>query len=280
MNVLITGITGSFGRNFARYLRQTDPTINVVGTAHSETKLAYFKKLFPEVHVYLLELSSPDLESALDTIMSKHRFDYVVHSAAMKHVDICQENPIMALRVNTIGSQVIFNQCKKHGVKNLIAMSTDKSNNPCNTYGFTKYIMQDLVLNGGYSAYQGANFFWSDGSVLDIWYNQYMKKQPLTIRDPDHVRYFNTLEQVCEVIYQNLGSNGQIILPPLVYRVRLLDLLEAFQAYFQYEQLRSIPKYDFEKQIEILRDEIGQIITLDRDQLVKLIDEHFQRHMI
>jgi len=217
MNILITGITGFFGRNFVNYLLDNNIDCTIIGTAHSESKLAYFKKIFPHIKTYVIDLSSNGLESDIENIIFSHKINYIVHSAAMKHVDICQENPMMAYKVNAVASDILIKVAKRNSVINLIALSTDKSNNPCNTYGIVKYIMQENVLSNNYTVYQGANFFWSDGSVLDIWFNQYTKKQPLSLRNPNHVRYFNTIDHVCDKIFQNINEKGKIILPDHVY---------------------------------------------------------------
>lgn len=279
MNILITGITGFFGRNFVDYLIENNIECTIVGTAHSECKLAYFKKLFPAIKTYIIDLSSERFESEIDNIISSHKINYVVHSAAMKHVDICQENSMMAFRVNAVASDILIKVSKKNNVENLIALSTDKTNNPCNTYGIVKYIMQENVLSNGYSVYQGANFFWSDGSVLDIWFNQYMKNQPLTLRNPNHVRYFNTIDHVCDRIFKNINEKGVIILPDHVYVIKLSDLLTAFNVFFQYNNIQSVPQYSYEKDIEILRDDIHDKIDLSKEELIALI-EKFYKNML
>ncbi|BCS83207.1 4 epimerase [Cotonvirus japonicus] len=276
MNILITGITGFFGRNFTSYLIKNNINCTIIGTAHSECKLAYFKKSFPNIKAYIIDLSSERFESEIGSIINNHNINFIVHSAAMKHVDICQDNSMMAMRVNAIASDILIKVAKKYNVTNLIALSTDKSNNPCNTYGIVKYIMQENVLANGYSVYQGANFFWSDGSVLDIWFNQYTKNKPLSIRNKNHIRYFNTIDHVCEKIYQNLNKKNMIILPDHVYVVKLQDLLEAFMEYFKYNKLQSIDQYDYEKSIEILKDEITIKIQLSKQELVTFIDNYYK----
>ena len=276
MNILITGITGFFGRNFTQYLLNHDFPGEIIGTAHSECKLAHFKNYFRNIKTYVIDLSSERIEDDLESIIVSHRINYIVHAAAMKHVDICQENPMTAYRVNTVASDILIKLAKKNNVKNLIALSTDKTNNPCNTYGIVKYIMQENVLTNGFSVYQGANFFWSDGSALDIWFNQYIKKKPLTVRDLEHIRYFNTIDHVCEIIYKNLDQKHKVILPDHVYLVRIKDLLGAFKNYFKYDQIQIVGAYEYEKKIEILRDEVTNIINLDLDQITKLIDEFYQ----
>lgn len=275
MKILITGITGFFGRNFAKYLLQQNSEITIIGTAHSESKLAYFKKTFPKIKTYLIDLSC-DIRDIFDNIVNTHKVEYIIHSAAMKHVDICQENPLVAYQVNALASDIIIKIAKKNNIKNLIAMSTDKSNNPCNTYGIVKYIMQENVLSNNYSVYQGANFFWSDGSVLDIWFNQYVKNLPLSIRNRDHIRYFNTIDHVCQKIYQNIDVSGKIILPDHVYVIKLGDLLDAFMEYFKYYKVEYIAENSYEKQIEILRDEINNKIYLSHSEIINFINNYYQ----
>lgn len=275
MNILITGITGFFGRNLTNYLIDKNIGCTIVGTAHSESKLAYFKKNFPSIKTYLIDLSSERFESEIESIILNHKVNYIIHSAAMKHVDICQENPMMAFRVNAVATDTLINVAKRHNIINLIALSTDKTNNPCNTYGIVKYIMQENVLSNNYSVYQGANFFWSDGSVLDIWFNQYTRKKPLTIRSFDHIRYFNTIDHVCDKIFENLNEKGKVILPDHVYVVKLSDLLEAFKEYFKYDNVASVNSYNYEKDVEILRDEIMNKINLTKKDLIPFIDKFY-----
>lgn len=273
-NILVTGITGFFGRNFTSHIQQHFPDINLVGTAHSESKLALFKKLFPNIRTYVVELSSDNIQDSLESIIVTHQINYIIHAAAMKHVDICQENPEIAYRVNVIASHKLLELAKKHKVNNLIALSTDKSIDPCNNYGEMKQIMQNDVLDHGYSIYQGANFFWSDGSVLDIWFNQYIHNQPLTIRNPNHVRYFNTIDHVCQRIIDNIDATKTIILPEHVYIITLQQLLDAFTQYFEYTNIKSIPTYSYEKIIECISDKIETKIPTDIDTLKELLKNY------
>ena len=276
MNVLITGITGFFGRNFVQYLLSNELSGIIIGTAHSECKLAYFKKSFPNIQTYVLDLSSDRFESDIESIIKSNQINYIIHSAAMKHVDICQENPVMALRVNTIASDILIKVAKRNNVKNLIALSTDKTNNPCNTYGIAKFLMQENVLANGYSVYQGANFFWSDGSVLDIWFNQYIKNRPISVRNISHIRYFNTIDHVCEKIFKGIDLRGKIILPDHVYVMKLSDLVAAFAEFFKYDKVEYIKQNDYEKEIEVLRDEIVNKIGLDKDGIMNLINLYYK----
>ena len=224
----------------------------------------------------MLDLSSNNLYNEFDCIIRNHNINYIVHAAAMKHVDLCQENQTLALKVNVIASEVLIQVGKKNNVINIIGMSTDKSNDPCNTYGISKYMMQELFMSNGYSIYQGVNFFWSTGSVLDIWFNQYIRNRSLSLRDSNHVRYFNTIDHVCDKIYKNLNAQNQIILPDYAYVIKLKDLLDAFCEYFNYDNICSIEKYGFEKQIEIIAEGYTKRIDLSKDELVELIEKFYK----
>lgn len=276
VNYLITGITGFFGRNFTKYLLNNSSECKIIGTAHSECKLAYFKKNFPDIKTYVIDLASDKMDYEFDTIIMTHKIDYIIHAAAMKHVEICQENPSMAYRVNVAASDSIIRAAKRNNIKNIIALSTDKTNNPCTTYGIVKYIMQENILANGYSIFQGANFFGSDGSVLDIWFQQYIRGKPLSVRSGSYIRYFNPINHVCERVYKNLDNKGIIISPDYVYVVKLEDLLLAFQKYFKYDKVCYIHQLSYEKEIEILRDEVTNRIDLSVDDIIPLVDDFYK----
>lgn len=281
MNILITGISGFLGRNLTNFILNNNKYSNstIVGTGFSESKLISFNKKFPSIETYIVNLGSKNLRNEIEDIVKGHKINYIIHCAAMKHVDICQENPNLAIKVNCLATNIIMNIGNKYNIKNMIVLSTDKANNPCNVYGISKSLMQQDVLFNKYSIYQGANFFWSDGSVLDIWFNQYMRKKPITIRNFDYIRYFNTIEHVCFKIMQNIDEKNKIILPDHVYIIKINELLEAFCEYFNYYNTIIIPQNEFEKSIEILKDDIQNKIYLEKKEIYQLIDKYFKNYI-
>ena len=94
---------------------------------------------------------------------------------------------------------------KKYNVINLINISSTQANNPINIYGMTKYLMEKITLEYKYSIYQGVNFFWSDNSVLDIWYNRIKENKKIYVNDNNQERYFIDVENVCNDIVDNLN---------------------------------------------------------------------------
>lgn len=275
-SILITGITGSLGRNLCKSLIKQN--FKIFGIYNSEQKFAFFKryKKFTNIKCFKMNITDDKFKDNLNYILKIYDIDYIIHSAAMKHVDICENNPILAIKTNIFGSNTIMECSKINKIKNIIALSTDKSIEPCNIYGYSKLIMQKIILNNGYSVYQGANFFWSDGSVLDVWMNQMNRKTKLTVTDINHKRYFNTLNSVSEIIIKNLDNKGEIILPEYVYCIKLKDLLDAFMDYFKYYEYEIVGVADYEKNIEELDDIISKRIDIGVDKIKELIAEYFE----
>ena len=275
-NILITGITGSLGRALCNELVKYDK-YEIYGIYNSEQKFAFFKRynLFKKIKCFKMNIADSNFQSEFDKLTKIYKFDYIIHSAAMKHVDICEDNPILAVNTNIIASNSLIECAKINNIENIIALSTDKSIEPCNIYGYSKLIMQKLILNNGYSVYQGANFFWSDGSVLDVWMNQMNRKQILTVTNINHKRYFNTLNHISKIIIKNLDVKGEIILPDYVYIIKLKDLLTAFMEYFDYHHYKIVGVESYEKDIEELDEVISIRIEIDVPKIKELIEEYF-----
>jgi FlaA1/EpsC-like NDP-sugar epimerase len=276
MNILITGITGSLGRALCNNLINNSK-YNIFGIYNSEQKYSFFKRntKYNNIKCFKQNITDSNLENNLNHILYSNKINYIIHSAAMKHVDICEDNIILAIQTNILATDIIIRCALKNNITNLIAISTDKSLEPCNIYGYSKLIMQKLVLNNGYSIYQGANFFWSDGSVLDVWTNQMNNKQKLTVTSYDHKRYFNSLDYVSEILVKNLDNKSAILIPEHVYLIKMKDMLDAFMEFYKYDNYIIIGKNKTEKIIENIDDIISNRITLSKKDLINLIKNHY-----
>jgi UDP-N-acetylglucosamine 4,6-dehydratase/5-epimerase len=273
--ILITGITGFLGRNLILSLINE---YNIIGIYHSESKFALFKRSndISNCIFYKSDISNIDeFNKLLNKIFSLYHINYVIHSAAMKHVDICEQNIMLAINTNLFSSNALVDKCRLEKIDNLIGITTDKSIEPCNVYGYSKLLMQKIIFNNNYNCYQGANFFWSDGSVLDIWMDQMKFNLPLTITSLDHIRYYNYIGHVSNLIKLNLNNNKNIILPDYVLKISNKVLFEAFKKYFNYHNHKFI-EFSNEKDIEVLDENIVNIYELDLNQTIKLIDLCFK----
>jgi len=261
---LVTGASGFLGTAICEELKKQNHTI--IATVFSERNAQVFMKKFPEVKYYLLDLSVD--YDILEAIFLENKIDFVIHCAAMKHVNICEKNPSKCIKTNVIGSLKIAELAKKHKVKNLVGISTDKSNKPSCTYGYSKKLMEDCFLEKKYAIYKGVNFFGSSGSVIDIWKNQMLNSEPITVNKQDTIRYFIKPKQVVEEILQNVNRVG-IIAPKTTFRVSLHDLVLAFSKFYNYEKLTYFKSGDYEKHEEVIQDNI-EFTDLSINEIIEI----------
>ena len=221
-------------------------------------------KNFPKVKTYLVDISSDRRE--IEKIFYQNEIDYVVHCAAMKHVNLCQHNPSRCIKTNIFGPLFISELCLKYGVKNLLAVSTDKSKNPICTYGYSKRLMELALLEQGHSIYRGVNFFGSTGSVINIWLDQMKSGKHLSVNSNNTVRYFIDCKEVVAEILDNIDRKG-VVLPKKSYKVSLHDLCSAFCKFYMYDNVRYFKPTGYEKLEEEIDQEI-EIVSLGVDEII------------
>lgn len=225
-NLLITGITGYLGRHIAFFGKDK---YNIIGIANSEHKISKFKKMFPNISLFIIKIENLSDSFLLDGIIKKYSIDYIIHCAAIKHIDIAENNPTKAIDVNIIGSRHLIEIAKINNIKNIIAISTDKANNAVSTYGMTKNLMEKMFLEHNYSIFRGVNFLGSDGSVLDIWNTQYLNGEKLTISDFNQTRYYISIDStICNYIFDNLNNHSCILYSKRISEISLQKLFEVF----------------------------------------------------
>ena len=151
--------------------------------------------------------------------------DIVVHAAAMKHVPICEYNPIEAVQTNVNGARNLIEAAIANGVERVIGLSTDKAVSPANLYGATKLCMEKLLTAA--NAYSGdratrfslvryGNVMGSAGSVIPLFRNQ-MKQGKLTITDARMTRFWIEMPEAVALVLRGLElmQGGEIFIPKL-----------------------------------------------------------------
>ena len=274
MNILITGAAGFLGRELVSHLLKLGHS--VVGLAHSESRYQEisFSENSERLHVYNLDISNT--KSRICQIVKNHSIDFIIHTAAMKHVRICEDNPTRAIEVNVLGTKNIIDAAIENNVKNVIGISTDKATNPSCVYGVTKYLTEKILLEHGFSVFQGVNFFFSTGSVLDIWDKQRTQNKPISVSDRNMVRYFVPVSDVEEKITSTLGTTDDYIFNEKCYRVSLHDLYQAYREYHSYFEQIKYDDISQEKQEEELFYNI-EIENPNIEQIKLMIDDFYQR---
>ena len=145
---LITGGTGSFGSNFIREIFEKFNPKKVIIFSRDEMKQfemknrLEFKKFVPKMRFFIGDIRDSDrLKYAFNNDV-----DYVIHAAALKHIESGEYNPFEVIKTNIIGSQNVIEASLKFNVKKVIALSTDKASSPVNLYGATKLAADKLFI--------------------------------------------------------------------------------------------------------------------------------------
>jgi UDP-N-acetylglucosamine 4,6-dehydratase (inverting) len=168
--------------------------------------------------------------------MAMRGCDIVVHAAALKHITVCEYNPIEAVKTNIEGAINIVKAALSEGVERVIALSTDKAVYPVNLYGATKMVMEKIIVQGNtYAANQNIRFACtrygnvvaSSGSVIPLFKSQ-SSTGKITITDERMTRFWITLEQGVEFVIKSLQRmQGGEIFVPKIPSMRIIDLAEA-----------------------------------------------------
>ena len=270
MNILITGGTGFLGRHIISKCIVSGH--NVVSLSHSEAREKEVQLKYPDVSFYAADISHN--KDIIDSVEKKHNIDYIIHAAAMKYIGICENNPTRTVQVNIDGSRNIIEIAKNNGVKNVIAVSTDKAINPTSVYGSSKFLMEKLMLENGFSVIQGVNFFCSTGSVLDLWENFKNEGKEIGVNVEDTTRYFVNANDVADKILENLDTHGEYLSLDECYRVSLHDLAKAFCEYNDYYKTKDYVSISAEKTIEEIPENVS-IINANVDTIKSLLHEYY-----
>ena len=239
-NILITGGTGSFGKEFiTQVYRQYKPK-KVIIYSRDEFKQFELSKIFLKTKYKYKGLrffigdvrDEKRLNSALKNI------DYVIHAAAMKQVPIAEYNPQEVIKTNILGAQNLINCCIENKVKKVIALSTDKAANPINLYGATKLVSDKLFISSNilsahvptsFSVVRYGNVLNSRGSVVPYFKNLAKSKNKIIpITDKRMTRFFITLEKSVHFVISCLDKmcGGEIFVPKLP-SIKIIDIAKS-----------------------------------------------------
>jgi FlaA1/EpsC-like NDP-sugar epimerase len=169
---------------------------------------------------------------SLEKAFEKNNFDIVYHTAAMKHVVICEENPIEAVKTNIIGTQNVVDLARKYRVSKLINISTDKSVRPYNVMGATKFISERIVFNANYTSVRLGNIANTRGSVIPVLIEEMLRKKQINITDPNVTRFVMKISDATKLILKitQYAKGGEIFVPKMK-AFKLSDLVEVLINY-------------------------------------------------
>ena len=143
-NILITGGTGSFGKKFTEIILENYNPKKVIIFSRDELKQHEMRT--GGLDDSRLRYFIGDVRDVDRLKRAMHDVDIVVHAAALKQVPACEYNPIEAVLTNIIGARNVIEAALDTGVKEVLALSTDKAVNPVNLYGATKLVAEKLFV--------------------------------------------------------------------------------------------------------------------------------------
>jgi FlaA1/EpsC-like NDP-sugar epimerase len=201
-HVLVTGAGGSIGRALCKVIAQHAASLTLVSI--SESALFNVRQELKDakcpIHGVLADCGD-------QRTMARHLtgINIVIHAAAHKHVPICEENPLAAIRNNVDATQKLVLAAARAGVNQFLSISTDKAVEPISIMGATKRAVELLLTRRNYSPMQVSvvrfgNVLGSDGSVLPLWKKQIAEGGPVTITDRRCTRYFMSVENAVTLI--------------------------------------------------------------------------------
>ena len=234
--VLITGSAGSIGSEILRQVCTFAPSelilIDVAETPQHSISLLVNEQ-YPDIKKHTLVGSICNKER-MENIFSKYRPDYVFHAAAYKHVPMMEDNPSESVQNNILGTKVIADLSVKYGVKKFVMLSTDKAVNPTNVMGCSKRICEiyvqslNRVADTQFVTTRFGNVLGSNGSVIPLFEKQIKEGGPVTVTDPNIIRYFMLISEACKLVLEAgiNGKGGEIFVFDMGKPVRIADLAQ------------------------------------------------------
>ena len=201
MKVLITGGTGTVGKALVKQNNN-----EYISISRNEENIANLKREYPNVKCYVGNIED---KSLLLRVFKEVKPDVVVHSAAMKHIDLMETNPIAGCNINVMGSLNVVEASIINDVPITIGVSTDKACLSESVYGASKYLMERVFMNtktddNRFSLTRFANVAHSAGSVLPFWLKLKSEGKPLKLTDPDMNRLIFTKEDAANLINRTI----------------------------------------------------------------------------
>ena len=240
--IMITGSAGSIGSEMVRQIAIYNPAelilIDQAETPQHNIRLM-MQSEWPNIKANTIVANIANQER-MENIFQTYKPDYVFHAAAYKHVPMMENNPSESIQNNVWGTKVIADLSVKYGVKKFVMVSTDKAVNPTNVMGCSKRICEiycqslNKMINEQandktttqFVTTRFGNVLGSNGSVIPLFEKQIKAGGPVTVTDPNIIRFFMLIPEACKLVLEagTHGSGGEIFVFDMGKPVRIADL--------------------------------------------------------
>lgn len=247
--VLVTGAGGSIGSELARQLLNAQAQrLYLLG--HGENSIYHIEKELRQLQQagigakativpVIGELQDADF---INFIITRLQPDVIFHCAAHKHVPLMEANPIEVIKNNVFGLHNLLEAAKLAQVKHFVLISTDKAVEPSNTYGASKALCEEMVLDAYKAGYpfftvRFGNVLGSRGSIIPLFKEQIAQGGPLTITDARMTRYFMTIPEATSLVLMagSVGSKTGLYLLDMGKPVKIIDLATQIALFYGYD---------------------------------------------
>ena len=236
-SILITGGTGSLGKQLTKTILTKWPQVKrLVILSRDEQKQFQMNQEFPNETYPAIRYFIGDVRDYDRLIRAFEGIDFVIHTAAMKHVHIAEYNPMECVKTNVLGAENVINASLATAVQNVVALSTDKAAAPINLYGATKLCSDKLFVAANnikgrnkikFSVVRYGNVMGSNGSVIPFFLSK-RKSGVLPITDVTMTRFNISLQEGVELVLHALETawGGEIFVPKIP-SYKIMDVAQA-----------------------------------------------------
>ena len=232
--IMVTGGGGSIGSELCRQLVSHKPKQLIIFDIYENNAYDIQQELkinYPDANVVTL-IGSIRNVSRLESVFAQYKPDIAYHAAAHKHVPLMEVSPDEAVKNNVVGTWNVAKMADKYGVKKFVMISTDKAVNPTNVMGATKRICEMIVQTYNeisktdFVAVRFGNVLGSNGSVIPLFKKQIEAGGPVTVTDPNIIRYFMTIPEAVSLVLQAgaYAKGGEIFILDMGEPVKIDDL--------------------------------------------------------
>lgn len=232
--VMVTGGGGSIGSELCRQIAAHNPKQLLILDIYENNAYDIQQELvrkYPNLDLVVL-IASVRNTNRVEQIFATYRPEIVYHAAAHKHVPLMETSPNEAVKNNVLGTWKIVQAADKWKVKRFVMISTDKAVNPTNIMGATKRICEMIIQTYNnrskteFVAVRFGNVLDSNGSVIPLFKKQIAEGGPVTVTDPEIIRYFMTIPEAVSLVLQAgaYAKGGEIFVLDMGEPVKILDL--------------------------------------------------------
>ena len=301
---MVTGGGGSIGSELVRQIIKYSPHQVIIVDIYENNAYEIQQELIMEygsdLNIVTLIASVRDYYR-MNQIFEKYKPDVVFHAAAHKHVPLMEESPMEAIKNNVVGTFNVATLAQYHKTKKFVMISTDKAVNPTNVMGASKrccemivqYLAQQNEGNTEFVATRFGNVLGSNGSVIPIFKRQIEQGKPVTVTDPNIIRYFMTIPEAVSLVMEAaaMAKGGEIFVLDMGEPVKIVTLAENLIRMYGKEPYRDVeikftglrPGEKIEEEL-LMNEEglsktsnkliyIGKQIPIDEEQFIKDLDK-------